>query len=1070
MFAKTYEIIYSLYLLQRDGLDESSESEVLDFLKAEQKDDFEERSLTEVKRRMITMDTIDPETIFLRASRLLDYMDYAELRLLGNFLDHFMGGHPTPRYDAYRMVLHGAAALNASPSIHITQRSYPNLFKVLNCQDEFRQLLGRLYVLRNQVSEIVREEKGKNIPLWEIVVELAVLHCAHCQMSDADQQIYSTLFRFARRELGVLSFQQVMRLCNNLKTLTRDHPHVHLLLLEQVEKNLDLASRKKLVTMLLEIEGACPQQGSTLKAFVDAVVTASRFSLDDYGRLIFGLSRSRRKVPGHFKIIQLEPGHVEKMDVGDGRVARVSVQLELNATGGIVMKATKGGHVEERTFEKAGEQYLDQTCFLFRPDIKSVCTYTFKESRLFVSSAQLAFRGNHILKDILFAARTGETIAVVGPSGCGKSTMLTMLSGILEYTGGDVYFDRKRISSVEDFSAISTYIPQDDILYRELTVHESIDYSVRLKVKAENAEYDKRLQSTIDVLGLERTEFLKIGNEGEKGISGGQRKRVNIGTTIVADMKPILLFDEPTSGLDPATDIEIMQLLRALSRRGHIVLCVTHNLSDDSINYFDKVMVLGKNGQINFFGKKQRILYFFSISGPQYLFQKMSESAHIDFREKYLLSPESANVEKEVEDERKLIKAGISTHHATTKGRAEKPSRLSNFATFCSREIRRKIRDRQFLLMCLAQPVLIGLFICWNFPGPLPNALFSLITAILWIGSISGVRELNSEWAQLKRDYMSGTSLSAFFAAKVFSCFTFSSAQTILLAAITAGFGGYFAPPFEFSSAAFAASLLLLNLFGICLGLLMSGLIRSPLAAVGVLPVLLIPLVIMGGALIRHHHTDGLQRVAMQFNPLRIAFEACFYGAKGVLRPQLARIEKRDEKMQEKQRKSYVAYLDRLELYRKDPQAYREKYTEVDVNDLFSSMLSDDEPAGEKDISPPTAPADVESGDLLMARPDLWLQGHALLPVDGSGDAGLLEYSRSETWSYFDVRAPRAFSEDLSAQGVTGLYDEMSRGGGLETRSAYRPVEYSLLLIGEVLGLILLTFVVLRKNLAQKFS
>ena len=1074
MHPKLYEVFLSLYQLHQ-GRGEAVSKDAEAFMRAGHGVSFDEKLCRDIAARMAAASGMDAESVYLRCARLMEYMDYGELRLLCLWLDRFLKEHPRPRYDALKLVLHAAHVLATGSTLHITQRSYPHLFLVFGHQEDFGKTMARLYILRNQLSDMMHKEKAMPLPLWEMIVQLTVLHCAYFHIKDEDDAVYSIVVRFARRQLALLSFQQVMRLCGNLRTLSAANPGVHLLFLEQVEKQLDSTSRAALVVALMEMRAGAGASagGPELAYFLESVLTACRFSPDDLGRLIFGLPHREPGLPAHFKVHPVPEEGLE-LALREGLLAPVprgagSLIVARNDAKTLRLGVKRADKTEDRDMAENSEQVVEGHGLLFKPSRGEVCCFPITSSALLIAGVSLTFHGNRILNDITFAAKTGELVAVIGPSGCGKSTMLTMLSGILDYTQGDVFFNHRRLSSVEDFSAVSTYIPQDDILFRELTVRESIEYSVRLKVKSTPEEREKRRRATIEVLGLERTEFLKIGAEGEKGISGGQRKRVNIGTTIVADMKPILLFDEPTSGLDPATDLEIMQLLRVLSRRGHIVLCVTHNVSDDSINYFDKIMVLAKSGQIAFFGKKQRLPYFFSIGGPQYLFQKMAEPGAANYREKYLASPECAGVERTKQKALDLARGKIELAHAKAPSPSHKqlPGPVSNFANFVRREIRRKTRDRQFLMTCLVQPVVIAAFIAWNFPGPLPNALFSLLVAVLWIGSISGVREINGEFPQLKRDYLYGTSLAAYFAAKITSCFAFSSFQVVLLASLVMLGGGYLGEPFGFSYPGIIGVLLLLTLMGTGIGLFMSGAVKSPLAAVGVLPIILIPLVIMGGALIPHHHTDGLQDVVMRGNPLRIAFEGSAYSARNLLRPQLDRVEPRKPEDAEKQAASWAAYKEKLHLYDHDRTAYRKQYVQADVNDIFASLLAGNPEGGE--TPRPSPPVDVIAPEILEHRRDLWLAGYLLLPVDRT--TGFLAASAPAFWQPYPVTAPKAFSENLSAQGALGMYrEERPQSGEKRAFSYYSPAQLSLVMLGELLLLSLATYFIVRHKLAQKFS
>lgn len=1061
-----------LTALQHDRVDDQEFSFIVEFFNENCPGEFEEKEFNEVLREIKSDDFFDSEASCLRIQRYADYLEYRELNLLFKFLDAFLSKYSLRTYFANQFLVYCLRLLQRTSSVYITKRNYPHLFEFKKDLEITDLTVGRLNVIRSQLSDMLRAESSKaaQIPLWEIIIILTTMHCAYCKVRDDDLSIYNILIRYARSSLKGLSFQQVMKICRNILDLTKANPGMHMLFIGHVDQYMDFKEKRDLLSNLFLLKKAVPDPSPELNHFMDSVILATRFNVDDIGRLKFKLTNDNQTLPENFKVVTVdEKGETFSFADGDlvtaiEGAAKNSLTVHCEGNDKFKLRITQNGESSTKEVGADDEFYFDSTCFLFKPESKEVCYFELSSSSLYMKNAVLKYKGNKILDDISLMAKSGEMIAVVGPSGCGKSTMLTMLSGILEYSEGDIFFDGKRVSTVEEFSEISTYIPQDDILFRELTVHESIENSVKLKVKSTEEDYSTRLKSTIQVLGLERTEFLKIGNEGEKGISGGQRKRVNIGTTIVADMKPILLFDEPTSGLDPATDLEIMQLLRELSRRGHIVLCVTHNLSDESMSYFDKLMVLGKTGQVQFFGKNKRALFFFSINTTQILFQKMKDATSMDYHDKFQACSESLNLQDEIEKVTGYYREAKSTTKSLTGDEQQLPGFISNTRNFFKREIIRKLRDPQFLMMSLIQPILIGLFISWNFVGPLPNALFSLMTAALWIGAISSVREINSEIPQLKRDYMYGTSLMGYFTSKVSSSFLFSALQTFILSNIIIYFGAYLERPYSIYYGSFLGNLLLLNLFGICLGLFLSSAIKSTLAAVGILPVILIPLIIMGGALIRHNHSEGYQWSVMKYNPLRVAYEASLFSSKTILRPQITKMEKRKESEAGKQLKLWNVYEDKLRLFKTNPQKYKELFSEGDINDIFAGYLNDVEPDTSQ-LKPPSEPAKVESPGLLKYQKKLWLEGYSLLPVDKPDGLGGLDFGTKAYYKHYKVRAPKAFSEDISAQGALGMYQTV----GDEELSIYSPIQYYLITMIEILILCLGMYGTLRYKLSSKF-
>ena len=1002
---------------------------------------------------------IDRDTLRLKAVRTLERFDHEEFRFFTDLQEQILKATSQWNFETLHVLTSSANLMAAREGFFLSSRRYPHYQEFLKTHEQCKQLISQLDVIRSQVVDLLFESGNIDsaVPLGERLLELLLLHAAYDMHEDAQHDIYNTLIRLARQLFKGLSFQQVMRLCQNIHSLLKDDPLLRILTIQHIEARFSYSIGEEFIANLIRLQSKAKNASSESQLFLKHALCATRLSELEIGRLIFLHSNKPDHLP---KSVSLVPAHKVKKfgwsNKGLSNLTQSPVAVHVNIDGDkLQLEFDFAEKKKTVVLEHAQEQLVDHFSYIYRKDLKTLAISPLIDAGLFMKDIQLSYKGNHILKNISVAVRTGEMVAVVGPSGCGKSTMLTMLAGILERSSGEIIFNGENINKLEEFSKICTYIPQDDILFRELTVHESIDNSLKLKVKATEGEYQERIKSTIEVLGLERTEFLKIGNEGEKGISGGQRKRVNIASTIVADMKPILLFDEPTSGLDPATDVEIMQLLRQLSRQGHIVMVVTHNLSAESLAYFDQILVLDRGGKVQFVGKEQRARYFFNIRSTHLLFQKMKEHSKEDYCEKFSKTPESKslllNIERAVT--RQSEKLSFSKSDSIKEERL--PNMWSNFFRFIERELRRKSRDHIFILMCCIQPLLISLFIGWNFDGPVPNAIFSLLAATLWIGAISGVREINTEMPQLKRDFLYGTSLSGYLGAKVISGFGFSAFQVIVLAGTLFLGEGYFSEPFNFNFLAAFSGLLILNLFGISLGLFLSASIKSALAAVGLLPVLLIPLLIMGGALIRHHQVDGLQWWAMKLNPLRICYESLLFSGENVLRPSLEDLKPRKLEQLTQQKKLWTEFEEKLELYKSNPEAYRQKFQKVDLNDLFSSALSDS--ANSEKLKAPEPPSDVVEPHLLIHRPDLWLQGQKCLSVDP------LE---KDFWGteIFPIRAPKAFSESLSAQGATGMFLHHEN----KDISIYRPVEYFILPLIEIFCLHLAMFFILMFRLSRK--
>uniref|UniRef100_A0A0D9VIV3 ABC transporter G family member 5 n=1 Tax=Leersia perrieri TaxID=77586 RepID=A0A0D9VIV3_9ORYZ len=221
-----------------------------------------------------------------------------------------------------------------------------------------------------------------------------------------------------------------------------------------------------------------------------------------------------------------------------------------------------------------------------------------------------------LLDGISGEARDGELLAVMGASGSGKSTLLDALAGRIsrgslrgrvELNGEPLNGRRRR--------AISAYVMQDDLLYPMLTVRETLRFAAEFRLPRALSRDKKRarVEALIEQLGLARDADTIIGDESHRGVSGGERRRVSIGTDIVHD--PILLFlDEPTSGLDSASALMVVQVLRRIAQSGSVVIMTIHQPSARILNILDRLLFLSR-GRTVYAGTPSGLKPFFSEFG-----------------------------------------------------------------------------------------------------------------------------------------------------------------------------------------------------------------------------------------------------------------------------------------------------------------------------------------------------------------------------------------------------------------------------------------------------------------------
>jgi ATP-binding cassette subfamily G (WHITE) protein 2 len=220
---------------------------------------------------------------------------------------------------------------------------------------------------------------------------------------------------------------------------------------------------------------------------------------------------------------------------------------------------------------------------------------------------------NHISGTI-----TGGFWAILGPSGGGKTTLLSTLSLRLDRNKMDVQGDIRlngREYTLDALKAMSAYVMQDDLLFPELTVAETISYASKLRLSSISSEEQSfREDEVIELMGIAHCKATIIGDARNKGISGGERKRVCVAIELLT--RPRLVFlDEPTSGLDSTTSLSVTSSLKRLSDDGICtVVCTIHQPQKRIFELFDN-LILMKKGSIVYQGSCQKCVVFLSSVG-----------------------------------------------------------------------------------------------------------------------------------------------------------------------------------------------------------------------------------------------------------------------------------------------------------------------------------------------------------------------------------------------------------------------------------------------------------------------
>ncbi len=491
-------------------------------------------------------------------------------------------------------------------------------------------------------------------------------------------------------------------------------------------------------------------------------------------------------------------------------------------------------------------------------------------------------RSSNGLHKFNFAVESGHLVGVMGGSGVGKSTLINLLNGKISPTGGKISINGYTIHRASNEGVIG-YVPQDDMLFNELTVHENLYFNAQICFSDFS---DERIRATVDKIleemDLMEIKDLKVGDPLNKYISGGQRKRLNIALELMREPS-VLFVDEPTSGLSSMDSEKVMLLLKNLARTGKLVFCIIHQPSSDIFKLFDKLWILDKGGFPIYRGNPvDAVVYFKTMSTqvnaaesectkcgnviPEQILQ-IIEAKEIDDKgqitkvrrvsprewyEKYKVNIENKRTEKP----RYLERLPPSNFHI--------PSLYRQFAIFGKRNLFSKLSNRQYIIISLLQTpflaLILGYFSKYTPSGEytlqdnknLPVYLFMAVVVALFTGMSISAEEIFKDRKILERESFLNLSRFSYINAKVFYLFMLSAIQSLAFVLV-----GNFALEINGLTFYYWVILFSTTCFANLIGLNISSALNSIITIYILIPFILVPQLLLGGAMIKF---DELQK------------------------------------------------------------------------------------------------------------------------------------------------------------------------------------------------------------------
>lgn len=484
------------------------------------------------------------------------------------------------------------------------------------------------------------------------------------------------------------------------------------------------------------------------------------------------------------------------------------------------------------------------------------------------------------LRNISLAEESGNLIALMGASGSGKSTLLHVLNGSEKPSSGQVLINGIDIhQQPERIEGVIGFVPQDDLLVEDLTVYQNLYFAAKLCFSNRmEDEINFLVLKVLEDLGLAEIKDLRVGSPLQKTISGGQRKRLNIGLELLRE--PAVLFcDEPTSGLSSRDSENIIDLLKELSLKGKLVFTVIHQPSSDIFKMFDKLLILDTGGYQIYYGNPVDAIIHFKKSinlvnseegechecgnvNPEQIFNIIETKVINEYgyftNERKIPAEQWNSIFKKSHNPVQL-KTATTVPHSTL----DLPSRGKQTLLFAMRDVLAKLHNTQYLVINLLEAPLLAFILAFivryyhadnHAEGDylfsknlnIPAYLFMSVIVALFMGLTVSAEEIIRDRKILKREKFLHLSRSSYLYSKISILFTMSAIQTLMFVLV----GNYI---LEIQGLFFQHWFILFttSCFANLMGLNISSSFNSAVTIYILIPLLLIPQLILSGVVVK---------------------------------------------------------------------------------------------------------------------------------------------------------------------------------------------------------------------------
>src|SRR6266516_1507777 len=510
-------------------------------------------------------------------------------------------------------------------------------------------------------------------------------------------------------------------------------------------------------------------------------------------------------------------------------------------------------------------------------------------------------KGEIGLDGISFSITRGELVCVMGASGAGKSTLMGVLAGQLQPTSGEVLLNGQSLyRNLDVLKQYVSYMPQQDAFDEHLTIGENLQFAAAIRAPhLSRRDRVRRLEAKLIELGLSERRDAVVGSPEKKTLSGGERKRLNIGLDMIG-MSDVYLFDEPTSGLSSKDSEHVIEIIRSMAHN-KIIIVTIHQPSSKIFQMFQKVILLDKGGRLVFFGAPSDALRYFAeaehqhqfgaelgacpscgTTRPEFIFDVLETplrdlSGDVIYEENSRgqlvpsrrYSPEFWRDKYEafrlIQDVKQvsLRQEPVAPLPAAPAERKRLPFRWheqwTQFRTVLRRAFISTLRNRANLVITICVSPVLALLIAtilrysesgtYDFASAyhIPTFLFLGLIVAMFLGLTNSADDIIRDRAVLQRERNLNVRLSYYVFAKTVSLGVFALAQCVLFALIA-----NYLLEIRGMFWIYLGVLFMTAMGGVALGLVSSSLLADPKTAANIVPLVLIPQIIMGGALIKY--------------------------------------------------------------------------------------------------------------------------------------------------------------------------------------------------------------------------